>query len=305
MAIETYLKQIGRGARGARDLEREAARDLFAQVLGRQASDLEIGAFCIAMRIKGESPQELAGFYDAVQPRLPALRVSRPVILLPSYNGARKTPLMTPLLARLLANRGYAVLVHGLHEEARRTGSEEIFAAMRWPLAHDAQSIQDHLESDGFVYCTLDVLSTELAALLRVRSTIGLRNSGHVLAKLINPVQSRSLQIVNYTHPEYPDVLAGYFALHPGNAVFMRGHEGEPVPGPRRLPEIAGQVDGSAIRTEAQFFDITAAADDADIGAQATTELYQRALSGADALPPELTAMIQTIEGIFPVTAPV
>ena len=53
MAIDTYLRQIARGARGARDLERLAARELFAQVLDRQASDLEIGAFCVAMRIKG------------------------------------------------------------------------------------------------------------------------------------------------------------------------------------------------------------------------------------------------------------
>jgi len=302
MSIETYLKQIARGARGARDLERGSANDLFAQVLNRQASDLEIGAFCVAMRLKGESAEELAGFYDAVKSRLPVLRVSRPVILLPSYNGARKTPLMTPLLARLLANKGYAVLVHGLHEEARRTGSEAVFTAMRWPVAQDAQSIETHLESDGIAYCSLDVLSPELAWLLRVRSTLGLRNSGHVLAKLINPVQTRSLQIVNYTHPEYPDVLTGFFALHAANAVFMRGHEGEPVPGPRRLPEIAGRINGMAISAEAQFFDLPIAEGDADISAGATALLYRRALSGAAATPPELAAWVEVIARVFPIS---
>ena len=303
MAIDTYLKQIARGARGARDLERVAARDLFAQVLDRRASDLEIGAFCVAMRIKGESPGELAGFHDEVKTRLPALRASRPVILLPSYNGARKTTLMTPLLARLLASRGYAVLVHGLHEEARRTGSEDVFAAMQWPVATDQQSIEQHLEGDGLVYCSLEVLCPDLAALLRIRRTIGLRNSGHVLAKLVNPMQSRALQIVNYTHPEYPAVLEAFFGLHPANAVFMRGHEGEPVPGPRRLPELVGRIDALPIHTEPRFFDTTPAIGDADISVQATAALYRRALSESDAMPPELTAMVQTIERIFPATA--
>ena len=300
MAIDTYLRQIARGARGARDLERMAARDLFAQVLDRQASDLEIGAFCVAMRIKGESPEELAGIYDEVKARLPVLRASSPVILLPSYNGARKTTLMTPLLARILADRGYAVLVHGLHEEERRTGSEEVFAAMQWPIAGDLQSIERHLEGDGLVYCSLEVLCPDLAALLRIRRTIGLRNSGHVLAKLVNPMQSRALQIVNYTHPEYPAVLEAFFGLHPADAAFMRGHEGEPVPGPRRLTELVGRIDTLPIHTESRFFDTAPANGDSDIGAQATAALYRRALSEPDAMPPELTAMVQTIEGIFP-----
>lgn len=299
MAIDTYLRQIARGARGARDLDREAARDLFDQVLDRRASDLEIGAFCVAMRIKGESPAELAGFYDALQARLPAIRASRPVVLLPSYNGARKTPLMTPLLARMLADRGYAVLVHGLHEEARRTGSGEVFAAMDWPVASDAGSAETHLNREGFVYCPLDNLCPDLAALLRVRKTIGLRNSGHVLAKLVNPVRTRSLQIVNYTHPEYPEVLAGFFALHPANALYMRGHEGEPVPGPRRLPELAGIVDGKAVRTGVRTFDPVPETA-ADISAAATAALYRHALTDAQAACPELVEMVNLIKGLFP-----
>lgn len=300
MSIDTYLRQIARGARGARDLDREGARDLFDQVLDRRASDLEIGAFCVAMRIKGESPAELAGFYDAVQARLPAIRTGRPVVLLPSYNGARKTPLMTPLLARMLADRGYGVLVHGLHEEARRTSAGDVFARMDWPVAIDADSAEAHLAREGFVYCPLEAISPDLAALLRVRKTIGLRNSGHVLAKLVNPVRTRALQIVNYTHPEYPEVLAGFFALHPANALYMRGHEGEPVPGPRRLPELAGCVDGKSVHTAMQIFDPLPDMA-ADISADATAAIYRQALSDAPATCPELVAMVNLIECLFPV----
>jgi anthranilate phosphoribosyltransferase len=41
---------------------REQAADLLGQVLRRKVTDLEIGAFCLAMRIKGETPEEMAGF---------------------------------------------------------------------------------------------------------------------------------------------------------------------------------------------------------------------------------------------------
>ena len=66
MPISHYLKIIARGAQGARHLSREHACDLFGQVLDGSISDLEVGAFCIAMRVKGETPEEMAGFLDAV-----------------------------------------------------------------------------------------------------------------------------------------------------------------------------------------------------------------------------------------------
>ena len=103
MAIGNYIKEIGRGKDGARALDRSAAADLFGQVLDGAVTDLEVGAFCLAMRIKGETDQEMAGFLDATHARLQHISASSPVVVLPSYNGARKLPVLTPLLALLLA----------------------------------------------------------------------------------------------------------------------------------------------------------------------------------------------------------
>ena len=78
MAISHYLKIIARGAQGARHLPREQACDLFGQVLDGSLSDLEVGAFCIAMRVKGETPEEMAGFLDAIHARLAPSRRAAP-----------------------------------------------------------------------------------------------------------------------------------------------------------------------------------------------------------------------------------
>ena len=53
-----------------KELTREQAADLFGQVLDGSVTDLEIGAFCLAMRIKGETADEMAGFLDATHQRL-------------------------------------------------------------------------------------------------------------------------------------------------------------------------------------------------------------------------------------------
>ena len=90
MGISQYIKEIGRGKDGARSLTREQAADLMGRVLDGTVSDLEIGAFCLAMRIKGETPEEMAGFLDATHARVSRLPDNgQTTVVLPSYNGAR------------------------------------------------------------------------------------------------------------------------------------------------------------------------------------------------------------------------
>src|ERR1700709_595752 len=113
MASASYIKEIGRGRDGAGCLPEPQAHDLMSQVLDGRVTDLEIGAFALAMRIKGESVAELAGFVDAVRERCIAIPIDRPTVILPSYNGSRKIPNFTALLAMLLAQSDVPVLVHG------------------------------------------------------------------------------------------------------------------------------------------------------------------------------------------------
>ena len=131
MSISHYIKDIGRGKDGARALSRDHAADLMGQLLDGTVTDLEVGAFCLAMRIKGETPDEMAGFLDATHARLHRLPPAGvPTVVLPSYNGARKLPVLTPLLALLLAREGLAVLVHGCETENNRVSAQKVLSAL-------------------------------------------------------------------------------------------------------------------------------------------------------------------------------
>jgi len=97
-----FIREIGRGKKGARDLSRVDAQEIYAAMLNGQMSEIELGAFLIAMRIKGESVQELAGFLHAAEASFTSLVVpegSYAPVVIPSYNGARQLPNLTPLLA--------------------------------------------------------------------------------------------------------------------------------------------------------------------------------------------------------------
>jgi anthranilate phosphoribosyltransferase len=259
MSIAPYLKEIGRGKDGARPLSRDKGFDLMSRLLDGQLSDLEKGGFALAMRIKGETPEELAGFMDAVVPRTLALHAPSPAIVLPSYNGARKLPNLTPLLALLLAREGVPVLVHGPLTDAARTTSAQVFEALDLPPVQSAAEAEARWAAAQPVFMPIDVLHPSLAALLALRAVLGVRNSGHTLAKLL-PAIPGALRVVNHTHPEYATSLADFLARTQATALLMRGTEGEPVADARRLPAlkcfVAGERD-DALSVEAQGGSLT------------------------------------------------
>ncbi|WP_280150691.1 DNA-binding protein YbiB [Piscinibacter sp. XHJ-5] len=247
MSIAPYIKEIGRGKEGARSLNQAQAYDLMSQVLDGRVTDLEIGAFAIAMRIKGESTEELAGFLDAVQERCHPLRPTRPMVVLPSYNGARKLPNLTALLALLLAQDGVPVLVHGPMRDPGRVTTFEVFHDLGLPIAHDAGDIPHAWNRREPVFISTEALCPPLARLLDARWVIGLRNPGHTVAKLIDPTRGgAALRVCNYTHPEYGQALAAFLAHTHAHALLMRGTEGEPVADPRRLPKLEVYLRGVA-----------------------------------------------------------
>jgi anthranilate phosphoribosyltransferase len=243
MSIAPYIKEIGRGKEGARSLTREQAYDLMSRLLDGKVSDLEIGAFALAMRIKGESVAELSGFVDAVSERCMPIPTDAPTVLLPSYNGARKLPNLTVLLAMLLAQEGVQVLVHGPVHDPNRVTTAEVFFDLGLPIARDAADVHAAWARREPVFLRTEALCEPLARLLDVRWVVGLRNSGHTVAKVL-PVCPGALRVVNYTHPEYATLLADYLAASHADALLMRGTEGEPVADARRTPRVDAYVAG-------------------------------------------------------------
>ena len=246
MGIGNYIKEIGRGKDGARALSREQASDLFGQVLDGAVTDLEVGAFCLAMRIKGETPAEMAGFLDATAARMHHIPSAGPAVVLPSYNGARKLPVLTPLLALLLAREGLPVLVHGTATESSRVTSQQVLSA----LGLAPQAAITPLASGTVQLVPTELLCPGLQRLLDVRRVVGLRNPAHSLVKLMNPCQGPALIVSSYTHPEYALSMAATLTLVQAHALLLRGTEGEPVADPRRTPAMDAFANGTLTRVQ-------------------------------------------------------
>jgi anthranilate phosphoribosyltransferase len=293
MGISQYIKEIGRGKQGARSIGREQAADLFAQILDGTVTDLEIGAFCLAMRIKGETAEEMAGFLDAARARLNLIPGTDAVVVLPSYNGARRLPVLTPLLAGLVARRGLPVLIHGTATESSRVFVRDVLHAMDLQASDAAPVI-----GDGQVaFVPTEVLSPGLKRLLDARRAIGLRNSAHSLVKLMNPCDGPAVIVSSYTHPEYAVSMASVFELTGATALLLRGTEGEVVADARRLPQMDGFRNGRRVTLQegrkGTLTDLPELPKDVDPG---TTAAYIRdVLAGRKGVPDSMALQVEHI----------
>ncbi len=299
MGISQYIKEIGRGPRGAKPLTREQATDLFGQVLDGTVTDLEIGAFCLAMRIKSETTAEMCGFLDATQARMALLPASdRPLVVLPSYNGARKLPVLTPLLALLLARAGQPVLLHGMRTEARRILASDVLEALDIP----ALTAPRKVAAGEVAHIHTERLHPGLARLLAVRQTVGLRNAGHSAVKLMNPCAGSAVVVTSYTHPEYLEMLHGTFAALGMNALLSRGLEGEVAADPRRTPRYDAFIGG--VHHVLQEQEAGTASEvpglPAEIDVATTADYTRRVLAGQLPVPP---ALVRQVEHILHITA--
>ncbi|MDE1948629.1 MAG: DNA-binding protein YbiB [Burkholderiales bacterium] len=302
MGIAKYIKEIGRGAAGARSLALEQAEDLMATVLDGGASDLEVGAFALAMRVKGETLDEIVGFLRAVEARCLVFESERPVVVLPTYNGARRLPNLTPLLAMLLAQQGARVFVHGPLQDPARVTSAEILRDFGLPPAQNSADVARAWARREPAFVPTALLCPPLQRLLDVRWSVGLRNSGHTVAKLIGPCTgARMLRVSSYTHPEFGRLMGEWAAREGADAMLLRGTEGEVVADPRRQPRIDTWIGGqlrpewSIAAQEGSVTDLPLLPREIDA---ATTALYiQSVLSGEKPAPAPLARQVQLVLG--------
>jgi len=249
MDAARLIREIGRGAKGARDLSQVDAEELFGAILDGGIDELQLGALLIGLRIKGESDGELLGFKAALDARAPQFSLpdnSPRLVVIPSYNGARRQPNLMPLLALRLAHSGVPVLIHGRYDFDTRINPSGLMSALGIATANSVEHAENLLVEQRIAFIDLVNLFPKLDALLALRARLGLRNSGHVMVKLLDPLRGHSVRVVAVTHPEYLDKMHKFLIADGGRALLLRGTEGEVYANPRRRPQLETFVEGYA-----------------------------------------------------------
>jgi anthranilate phosphoribosyltransferase len=228
-----YVRILARGRNASRDMSQEEAKHAMTLLLEGKALPEQLGAFFMLMRVKEESPAELAGFAQACSPLWKDLSAD---IIWPSYAGKRRQPLWYLLSMQLIKEAGYSILMHGTHSHTQdRQFSADLCEDFDIKIANSQSYATDLIAQEQIAYLPCNLLHKEFQNWLMTKQTLGLRSPINTLLRLIAPANSTGVQSV--FHPNYGKTHQDACALIGKEALIMKGEGGEFEINPERTTQ--------------------------------------------------------------------
>ncbi len=224
-----FVRILGKGKKGSRPLTQDEAYQAMYMILSDQVLPVQLGAFLMLMRVKEETPEELAGFALAARESFKRLDTSSKVDLdWSSYAGKRRHLPWFLLSALLLAENSITVFMHGAsgHSEGRLY-TENMLEYLGLKSATSISEARQQLAQQHFSYLSLEHFCPKLHEIIELRPILGLRSPVHTLVRLLNPFNA-DFSIQGIFHPGYRPVHQQAAALvkQPHMAV-LKGEGGE------------------------------------------------------------------------------
>lgn len=246
-----YIRTLGKGKRGQRSLSQDESYTATQLILADEVEDVQLGAFLMLMRVKEETPEEIAGFVQAVREQMPLPAQLPPVSVdWSSYAGKRRQLPWFVLSALLLGQNGYPVFMHGLSRDDERVYAEQ---ALRFLGINASTSLADaanNIIQHGFAYLDISHISPLLNRMIELRQLLGLRSPGHTISRILNPL-SATVLMQGIFHPGYAEIhqRAAQLLQQP-QAVVFKGEGGEIERDPDKYAIVQGVANGELYSEE-------------------------------------------------------
>ncbi len=223
-----YVRFLGKGRHGSRSLTQLEACEAMRMILAEQVQPIQLGAFLMLMRVKEETPEEVAGFVQAVRETFAIPAGAKVDLDWSSYAGKRRQLPWFILSALLLAENGVAVFMHGTEGHTPgRIYTREVLQLLGVPVSDSLAHAATSLTATNFAYLPLAHLSPKLQEIIELRPLLGLRSPVHTVARLLNPFHAPYL-VQGIFHPGYRDIhQEAAMQLEQPHAAVFKGEGGE------------------------------------------------------------------------------
>ena len=223
MSFKKYIKAVGTGPKGNRNLSIEETADAVEQILLNKATQAQIGAFLIGWRTKLESNDELKGCILALRKFMKFQKVEDSIELGYSFDGRCDNPFLFPLFGKILEEfyaknsdiRKLNLVISGDFLQPAKIGltTKEIFTNI------DASQYLHFFDRVKYL--------NELSNITPLRHELGLRTAFNTVEKLLNPALCEYGVTTAFHKPyvqKYLDIFAPYFK----EVVVVKASEGSP-----------------------------------------------------------------------------
>jgi anthranilate phosphoribosyltransferase len=224
-----YVAILARGKTKQRPFTFDEARDSMAMILRGEALPEQVGAYLMLLRLKEETPEEIAGFVEGTRATFQRPESLPQVDLDWSCYAGKRVQLPWFILSLLaLVQSGVRVAMHGAEGHTPgRVYTRDVFTRFGLPVADGFDSAARQIEQHGLSYMPLETLSPVLRDLIELKPVLGLRSPVNSFTRLLNPFDAPTV-MQGIFHRGFLDIHSGAAQILdiPNMAVF-RGDGGE------------------------------------------------------------------------------
>ncbi len=243
--IQEALAQLLDG----RSLDRAHARAVMGAIMTGQATPAQIGGFLIALRLKGETPDEIAGFAEAIRGHVLAVEPKRDDLVDTAGTGGdgQATINISTAAALLAAAAGAAVAKHGNRAVSSASGSADVLEALGFSLEPPPERIARSIDELGFGFLFAPTHHPGFRHAAPVRRELATRTVFNVLGPLTNPAGARAQIVGVYDPGLVPTIAEVLCRLGARRAFVVHGAFGVDELSPAG-PNLVCEVVGGAVR---------------------------------------------------------
>ncbi len=192
-----------------RDLPRERAAAVLAQIMEGKASEVQIAAVLIALRTKGETEAEIAGLATTMREFATRVTTDCPDLVdTAGTGGGRQTFNVSTTAALIAAAAGCRVAKHGNRSATGVSGSADVLEALGARIDLDPGQVARCIQEIGFGFMFAPAHHAATRFVVPVRKALAVRTIFNVLGPLTNPAGARR-QLIGVSDPDLVERMAG------------------------------------------------------------------------------------------------
>lgn len=231
-------------AQDAEQVDPAVVRAAVEAILSGAWSPVQVGAFGIALRMRGESPQVIGAAAEAMRAAMTAVEHGLPVVVDTCGTGGdgAQTLNLSSAAAVVVAACGLPVAKHGNRSISSRCGSADVFEALGIPMDVAPGRQHEVLREAGIAFLFAPVHHPALRHAAQARRELGTRTLFNALGPLANPARATHQLVGVYEDALRPIAARALGRLGSRGAWVVRGEDGldEVSPcGPTRVSELA------------------------------------------------------------------
>lgn len=223
---------------------------MLCDVMDGGASDVQKSALLVALRMKGETAEEVTGAAEAMRERVIPLNlnVSKVVDTCGTGGDGRGTINISTIAAFVAAGAGIPVAKHGNRAVSSSCGSADVLSALGARIDLEAPEMERVFERVGISFLFAPKLHPAMAAVIGVRKELGLRTIFNVLGPLTNPARAQRQVLGVYAMRLVPLVGEVLRALGAEHALVVHSHDGMDEISPAAATDVCEVTPDGAIR---------------------------------------------------------